>query len=120
MYVNAVSSFFNPYDVARVVGVRARPEQTETNARQATQQAQPERVIQGEVLSRERLQNNKLSSTNDALSNRQYNSNQNQQQSGFGFNSNQAINTYLSNQASGERTDRQSQADNEQLIDVYV
>lgn len=118
MYVSAVSSFFNPYDVARVVGVRARPEQTETRDKQTLQQPQPERVIQGEVLSRERLQNSKLSSTNDALSNRQFNGNQ--QQTGFGFNSNQAINTYLSNQTRGEQIDRNSSDGSDQLIDVYV
>lgn len=118
MYVSAVSSYFNPYDVAQVVGVRARPEQAETREKQTLQQPQPERVIQGEVLSRERLQNNKLSSTNDALSNRQFNSNQ--QQTGFGFNSNQAINTYLSNQTRGEQIDRESSAGSDQLIDVYV
>lgn len=115
MYVSAVSSFYNPYDVARVVGVRARPEQTDSQPKPELQQSQ-ERVIQGEVVSRERLQNNKLSSTNDALGNRQFS----QQQSDYGFNSGQAINTYIANQNKGEQLDRQASNETEQLIDVYV
>lgn len=114
MYVGAVSSFFNPYDIARVASVRPRPAQAESQTQQATQQPQHERVIQGEVLSRERLQNNKLASTNDALANRQFNN----QQSGFGFNASQAVNTYITNQARGENIDRQVSSD--QIIDVYV
>ena len=114
MYVSAVSSFFNPYDIARVAGVSRRTEQAESRPQQATQQFQQERVIQGEVVSRERLQNNRASSTNDALANRQFSG----QQSGFGFNANQAVNTYIANQARGEAIDRQG--DSDQLIDVYV
>ncbi|MDH5425994.1 MAG: hypothetical protein OEY29_13455 [Gammaproteobacteria bacterium] len=114
MYVSAVSSFFNPYDVTRVAGVRPRSAQAESQTQQTAEQSRPERVIQGEVLSRERLQNNKLSSTNDALAKRQFN----HQQSGFGFNASQAINTYIANQARGENID--SQLGSDQIIDVYV
>jgi len=114
MYVSAVSSFFNPYDVARVAGIRNRAEQTESQSQQTAQQTQPERIIQGEVVSRERLQNTKTSTTNDALSNRQFN----QQHSAYGFNARQAVNAYISNQVSGEQIDKNR--DSDQLIDVYV
>jgi len=114
MYVSAVSSFFNPYDVARVAGIRNRAEQAESQSQQTAQQALPERIIQGEVVSRERLQNTKTSTTNDTLSNRQFN----QQQSAYGFNARQAVNAYISNQVSGDAIDKNR--DSDQLIDVYV
>lgn len=118
MYVSAVSSFFNPYDVARVAGVRSRAEQTESRSQQPTQQLQSERIVQGEVISRERLQNTKSSSTNDALANRQSAQQQYGQSSGFGFNARQAVNTYITNQARGENIDRTGS--NDQIIDEYV
>ncbi|MCK4711157.1 MAG: hypothetical protein KAU21_21270 [Gammaproteobacteria bacterium] len=117
MYVtSAVSSLFNPYDIARVAGVKSRSEQPDSRTQQASQQSQPEKVVQGEVLSRQRLQNENISSTNDALANRQFN----QQQSGFGFNARQAVNTYIGNQLRGESLDQKKNNDSGSLIDVYV
>lgn len=121
MYVSAVSSFFNPYDVARVAGVQARNEQTtrneQANSRNPSQVASSqERVVQGEVISRQRIQNQNTSSTNDTLSNRQFN----RDQSGFGFNSRQAINTYIGNQLQGDRIDQRNTLESTSLIDVYV
>ena len=122
MYVtSAVSSLFNPYDVARTAGVKANTDQTESQSSRLQEQSsantrQQERVIQGEVISRQPIQNNRLSNTNDALSGRQFS----QQQAGFGFNSQQAVNTYIGNQIRGEQIDRQGVDTTDSLIDVYV
>lgn len=118
MYVSAVSSFFNPYDVARVSGLRSNTEQTQsgTTQQQSAQTPQSERVIQGEVISRQPLQNPRFSNTNDTLGNRQFN----QQQNAYGFNSRQAVNTYLGNQLRGEQIDHRAGVEVESLVDVYV
>ena len=116
MFVSAANSFFNPYDVARVTGVQTRAEQTSSQSKQALQQPQQEKVVQGEVLSRQRLQNENIASTNDALANKQFN----RPQSDLGFNARQAVNTYIGNQIKGESLDQKKNSDSGSLIDVYV
>lgn len=118
MYVTAVSSSFNPYDIARVAGINSRANQADNKTQSQTQSSlqSPERVVQGEVLSRQPLNNTNVANTNDALANRQ----SSRQQSGFGFNARQAVNTYIGNQAQGERIDQQKSVGNDSLIDVYV
>lgn len=118
MYVTAVSPFLNPYNIAQFAGVSPRATQTENKPQSQTQSSLPsqERVVQGEVLSRQPLNNTNVANTNDALANRQ----SSQQQSGFGFNARQAVNTYIGNQSQGERIDQQKSVVNDSLIDVYV
>jgi len=113
MIVSAVSPF-SPFDFARIGVSRPRNEQLESQSQTAT--ASPERVVQGEVVSRQRIQNENTSSTRDTLANRQFN----QDQSGFGFNARQAVNTYIGNQLQGERIDRQGNTEVESLIDIFV
>lgn len=116
MYVTAVNPFLNPYDIARVSVARPRNEQAESRNPAAPAAPSQERVIQGEVLSRQPVQNENISSTRDNLNNRQFNSDQ----SGFGFNARQAVNTYIGNQLQGDRIDQQNSPDEDALIDVYV
>ncbi len=113
MIVSAVSPF-SPFDIGRVGASRPRNEQLESQNQAAT--ASQERVVRGEVVSRQPIQNENTSSTRDTLSNRRFN----QDQSGFGFNARQAVNTYIGNQLQGERIDRQGSADETSLIDIFV
>lgn len=117
MYVSAVSSsFFNPYDVASLSGAqRSRNDQAQTASNQQTAASQ-ERVIQGEVISRQRIQQEAIYTTQDSLSSRQFN----RDQTGYGFNARQAVNSYIGNQVQGERIDRQRGTNDQSLIDVYV
>jgi len=118
MYVTAVNPFLNPYDIAGITGVTPRAGQSDNRTSSQTQaplQSQ-ERVVQGEVLSRQPLNNASVRNTNDALSNRQ----SSQQSEGFGFNARQAVNTYIGNQLQGERIDQENAAGSDSLIDVYV
>ncbi|MDH5392520.1 MAG: hypothetical protein OEY11_04955 [Gammaproteobacteria bacterium] len=115
MYVSAANLSFNPYDVARDAGLRIRVNQQP--AESASQKTpQPERLVQGEVLSRQKIQNSDISSTNDTLANRQFN----QQQSGLSYNARQAVNTYIANQFSGEAADQKRDVASGSLVDVYV
>ena len=113
MIVSAVSPF-SPFDIAGVGLPRSRNAQLESQNQAAA--ASPERVVQGEVVSRQPIQNDNTSSTRDTLSNRRFN----QDQSGFGFNARQAVNTYIGNQLQGERIDQQGGADESSLIDIFV
>jgi len=118
MIVTAVNPFLNPYNIAGVTGLT--PGSSQSGNRTSSQAQAPlqsqERVVQGEVLSRQPLNNTNVSNTNDALANRQ----SSQQQSDFGFNARQAVNTYIGNQLQGERIDQQNSVGNDSLIDVYV
>lgn len=118
MYVGAVSSSYNPHDVAAVAGlrIRAEREQTESSSQKTAPPAQHERVVHGEVLSRQKLQSTDIASTNDALANRQFN----QQQSGLSYNSKQAVNTYITNQFRGDAIDQSKNEGTDSLINVYV
>ncbi|MDH5517284.1 MAG: hypothetical protein OEY36_05625 [Gammaproteobacteria bacterium] len=118
MYVSAANSSINPYDIAREAGLRIRVkrEQAESSANKATIQPQQERVVQGEVLSRQRIQTEDVSSTRDTLAHRRSDS----QQSGLGYNARQAVNTYINNQYRAESAERQQDIDAGSLVDIYV
>ena len=112
MNVAAASSLFSPQSVIRLPGPQA-----DTNARQQADNQptarQHERVVQGEVLARSTPQPAELTQDN-LYQRRQANTPQQQ----LARDSRQAINTYIFNQAQGERIDQDS--DQQGLIDVYV
>lgn len=118
MYVSAANSSINPYDIAREAGarIRVRQEQAESSANKGAPQAQQERVVQGEVISRQKIQTADISSTSDALTDRQLNA----QQSGLGYNARQAVNTYITNQYRAETADRRQEDTEGSLVDIYV